>query len=107
MMKHNAIGYIYQDVSGSKQQWDEKQIRSLARRWGYNLMKTVVFNARTEGPAVRLRTVVERLGVEAVFVPNMEHLQHDEGALRDLCAVIDVKTEKCYSAAPSARRSER
>jgi hypothetical protein len=29
-----AIGYVRKDISGTRQQWDETQVRSLARRLG-------------------------------------------------------------------------
>ncbi|WP_040748552.1 hypothetical protein [Nocardia transvalensis] len=88
--KSEAIGYVRQDVSGARQQWDEIQMRSLARRLGYNLRKTIVFGPNTHDPVGRLRDVVGRLGVDAVIVPGVAHF---DGLLPiDLLGVVDLVT---------------
>ncbi|WP_067693932.1 hypothetical protein [Nocardia jejuensis] len=86
-----AIGFLQSDISGVRQQWDEIQIRSLAKRLGYDLRKTVVFNATTDRPVQRLRVLVDRLGVDAVIVPSAAHFDGAE-VPTDLVAVADVVT---------------
>ncbi|RDI51054.1 hypothetical protein [Nocardia mexicana] len=86
-----AIGYLRRDVSKSRQEWDETQLRSLAKRLGYNLRKTIAFGEHTDKPDCRLRTIVARLGVEAVIVPDVRHFEG--GAVpAQLVAVVDVIT---------------
>ncbi|MBF6175134.1 hypothetical protein [Nocardia blacklockiae] len=93
-----AIGYLNKDVSGFRQSADEERIRSHARRSGYNLVKTVVFSSRTDRPMRRLVTVVERLGVEAVFVPDLRHLDGSgiPRILREIATVITVDPDRAY-----------
>jgi hypothetical protein len=69
-----AIGYLRTDVSGVSQTWDEVQIRSRAKRLGYDLAKTVTFGVHTDCPVSRLLNIVRRMDVDAVITPNLEHL---------------------------------
>ncbi|WP_051022214.1 hypothetical protein [Nocardia pneumoniae] len=85
-----AIGYLRRDVSGVSQTWDEIQIRSLAKRLGYELAKTVVFGPKTDCPLSRLLNVVRRIDVDAVIVPNSRHFGADVPA--ELVKVVDVIT---------------
>ncbi|MGK8553051.1 hypothetical protein [Nocardia gipuzkoensis] len=85
-----AIGYLRRDVSGASQTWDEIQIRSLAKRLGYELAKTVVFGPRTDCPLSRLLNVVRRIDVDAVIVPNPQHFGADVPT--ELVKVVDVIT---------------
>ena len=73
-MKPIAIGYLRSDLSGAAQNWDEIRIRSLAKRYGYDLAKTIVFTARTADPLTGLITIVQRINAEAVFIPHRRHL---------------------------------
>lgn len=85
-----AIGYLRRDVCGVAQDWDEIRIRSLAKRLGYELAKTVVFGALTDEPVTRLINVVRSLDAEAVVVPSAAHF--DGGVPDRLVAVADVIT---------------
>ncbi|MEU7628676.1 hypothetical protein AB0C34_01640 [Nocardia sp. NPDC049220] len=88
-----AIGYVRCDISGVRQQWDEHQIRSVAKRLGYDLRKTIVFNERTADPIYRLRVVVTRLDVDAVIVPSGHHFDPSWAVVpAELVAVADVIT---------------
>ncbi|MFE9325285.1 hypothetical protein ACIHDR_27095 [Nocardia sp. NPDC052278] len=93
-----AIGYLRREVSGISQVWDETQIRSRAKRLGYDLAKTVVFGDATDHPMSRLLTVVRQMDVEAVIVPSAEHLG---GTVPDelvkVCDVITVTPENTYA----------
>ncbi|WP_406266037.1 hypothetical protein OH799_19470 [Nocardia sp. NBC_00881] len=91
--KPGAIGYVRCDISGVRQKWDEMQIRSTAKRLGYDLRKTIVFNERTADPIYRLRVVVTRLGVDAVIAPSGHHFDPAWAAVpAELVAVADVIT---------------
>lgn len=94
-MKPIAIGYLRSDLSGAAQNWDEIRIRSLAKRYGYDLAKTIVFTARTADPLIGLITIVRRINAEAVFVPHRRHL----GVEMPLgtCDVITVDDESTYA----------
>ncbi|MFI6172101.1 hypothetical protein ACIBCN_35360 [Nocardia sp. NPDC051052] len=93
-----AIGYLRRDVSGFSQPWHETQIRSLARRLGYDLAKIVVFGPDTDGPVDRLLNVVRSVGAEAVVVPGAEHFggKVPEGVVR-VCDVITVSPQYTYA----------
>ncbi|AYF77150.1 hypothetical protein D7D52_28785 [Nocardia yunnanensis] len=87
-----AVGYLRCDVSGAQQQWDEDQIRSVAKRMGYDLAKIVVVDGRgNERPLVGLKTTVTRLGAEAVFTASLAHFP-GEDVPADLVRSVDVVT---------------
>ncbi|WP_051047415.1 hypothetical protein [Nocardia asiatica] len=97
-----AVGYVRRDISGASQAWHETQIRSLARRLGYDLTKTVVFNASTSAAVQRLINVVQELRIEAVLTPGLQHLGSGD-VPKDLVAVVDVITvnpERTYARWP-------
>lgn len=89
-MKPPAIGYLRTDVSGPSQTWDETRIRSLARRYGYDLSRIVAFSERTDDPAKRLLNVVANTAAEAVFAPSEKHF--DGPVPQSLVNVVDVIT---------------
>ncbi|AYF76425.1 hypothetical protein D7D52_24310 [Nocardia yunnanensis] len=90
-MNPGAIGYLRQDVSGARRQWDELRIRSLAARLGYDLRKVAVFGPETDRPSYRLRVLVGNLGVDAVIVPGLEHFENGR-VPEDLVQRADVIT---------------
>ncbi|MEV6320637.1 hypothetical protein AB0M45_05480 [Nocardia sp. NPDC051787] len=85
-----AIGYLRRDVSGVSQTSDEIQIRSIAKRLGYELAKTVVFGPETDSPLSRLLNVVRRVDARAVIVPGVQHLGWEVPP--ELVKVVDVIT---------------
>ncbi|MFI9509128.1 hypothetical protein [Nocardia sp. NPDC052566] len=93
-----AIGYLRRDVSGVSQVWDETQIGSVARRLGYELAKTIVFDARTPDAVAQLITAVERADADAVIVPGAAHFG---GVIPDqlvrVCDVVTVSPEATYA----------
>ncbi|WP_410876384.1 hypothetical protein [Nocardia sp. A7] len=97
-MKPIAIGYLRSDISGIAQSWDEIRIRSLARRYGYDLAKTIVFTSRTPDPITQLITIVRRTSTEAVFTPHRDHLGAQIATfLIRSCDVITVDDENTYA----------
>ncbi|WP_433621626.1 hypothetical protein [Nocardia sp. CA-120079] len=93
-----AIGYLRKDVSGISQDWDEIQIRSRAKRLGYDLAKTVTFSAETIDPEGRLVNVVQALDVDAVIAPSIEHLGGDvPQRLVRQCELNTVNPEATYA----------
>lgn len=97
-MKPIAIGYLRSDLSGPAQNWDEIRIRSLAKRYGYDLAKTIVFTARTADPLTGLITIVRRINAEAAFVPHRRHLGVEMPlTLVGTCDVITVDDESTYA----------
>lgn len=90
-MSIDAIGFLRRDISGIRQPWDEAQIRSLARRLGYNLRKIITFAADVDDAGLRLRNIAEAHRVDAVFVPSAAHF--DGGVIPSkLVRVADVIT---------------
>lgn len=93
-----AIGYLRSDISRARQQWDEEQIRGLAKRFGYALAKTVVFGAHTDSPTQRVINVVRSIDAEAVIVPGLAHFDGEvPHALVAVADVITVDTEDTYA----------
>jgi hypothetical protein len=93
-----AIGYLRADVSGVSQAWDETRIRSLARRFGYDLGRIVVFHARTDDPMRRLLNVVTNTEAEAVFAPSEKHFGGAvPQSLINVCDVVTVDDEQTCS----------
>ncbi|WP_433567002.1 hypothetical protein ACQP1O_18555 [Nocardia sp. CA-151230] len=94
-----AIGFLRRDISGTRQQWDETQIRSLAARFGYDLAKILVFGPDTDRPVHRLRVAVSRTGAAAVFVPGPRHFDDARvpAALVAAADVVTVDTEQTYA----------
>ncbi|WP_067675749.1 hypothetical protein [Nocardia miyunensis] len=68
-----ALIYYRKDLSPCWQ-WHETQCKSLARRFGYTVDRTIWFTARDDARMYRL--LHETLGhnCEAIFVPDLEHL---------------------------------
>ncbi|MQY20467.1 hypothetical protein [Nocardia macrotermitis] len=100
MSRPVAIGYLRRDVSGTRQPWDEEQIRSLARRFGYDLSRIVAFSHHTDEPHQRLCNVVGRIGATAVFVPSLDHFLTPEEvptALLTLADIVTVDTHYTYT----------
>ncbi|MFD3509314.1 hypothetical protein [Nocardia sp. NPDC058666] len=96
-MKPTAIGYLRSDISGPDPNWHEIRIRSRAKRYGYDLAKTIVFTPRTPDPITRLITIAHRTDAEAVFTPHLGHLGTDMPiALVSTCDVITVEDENTY-----------
>lgn len=92
MSRPVAIGYLRRDVSGTRQPWDEEQIRSLARRFGYDLSRIVAFSNHTDEPHQRLCNVVGRIGATAVFVPSLDHFLTSEEVPATLLTLADIVT---------------
>ncbi|MEV6555013.1 hypothetical protein AB0M22_04795 [Nocardia sp. NPDC051756] len=92
-----AIGYLRRDVSGVSQVWDETQIRSVAKRLGYELTKIVVFGAQTEQPVQQLLNAIERVDADAVVMPNLTHLADELDRVVRVCDVITVNPENTYA----------
>ncbi len=65
-------------------------MRSLAKRFGYDLCKAIVFGEFTEDPIGELVYAIGRAGVEALFVPGLEHF--DGIVPRTLVSIADVIT---------------
>lgn len=102
-MKPQAIGYIRSDISGTRQQWDESQIRSLAKRLGYDLRKTAAFSENTDRPIHRLRVMLDRLGVDTIITPSIAHLDNDvPPELTDVTEIITVDPQTTYARRPLA-----
>ncbi|MGQ4619743.1 hypothetical protein [Nocardia sp. R7R-8] len=104
MRSSAALGYIRHDESGTRQPWDETEIRRAAQDWGYSLIKIVVFGDDTDHPAMRLQNVARNMtrvhGVEisAVLTPNLEHLDGDAGPVIEWCdEVVTVADGASYS----------
>ncbi|MFC9993232.1 hypothetical protein [Nocardia sp. NPDC127526] len=93
-----AIAYLRADVSGARQPWDEVQNRSMAKRLGYSLSRTVVFGRHTDDPIQRLINVIRSVGAEAVIVPNLEHFGGAvPAALVQVADVITVEPHATYA----------
>ncbi|WP_199856808.1 hypothetical protein [Nocardia suismassiliense] len=92
-----AIGYLRRDVSGVSQVWDETQIRSVAKRLGYELAKIVVFGPQTGNPVSQLLDTIERVGADAVVMPTLQHLADELELVVRVCDVITVNPENTYA----------
>lgn len=91
MTTPHAIGYLRQEISGTRQERDQAQIRSLASRFGYDLVRILAFGPDIDRPIHRLRVAVSRTGAEAVFTPSAEHFEGGD-VPADLVLVADVIT---------------
>ncbi|MEV0297170.1 hypothetical protein [Nocardia sp. NPDC050710] len=93
-----AVGYLRKDVSDVHQPWDETQIRTLAKRFGYELIKTVVFGPATDDPEWRLVNVVRALRVDAVITPSLAHFGGEVPAtLVGTCELNTVTPQATYT----------
>lgn len=97
-MKPIALGYLRSDITGRSQNWDETRIRSLAKRYGYDLAKTIVFTAQTTDSITRLIDLTRQVNAEAIFVPHRLHLGSAvPPTLVEACDVIIVDDESTYA----------
>lgn len=86
-----AIGFLRTDIAGSHQKWLETTMRSLAKRLGYDLCKTIALSAKTDDPVGLLLDQVERSQAEAVIVPGRVHLDgHIERVMRRADVIFDA-----------------
>ncbi|MFD6160833.1 hypothetical protein ACFWF7_15015 [Nocardia sp. NPDC060256] len=92
-----AIGYLRRDVSGISQVWDETQIRSVAKRLGYELAKIVAFGAHTDEPVSQLLNTIARVRADAVVIPTLAHLADELDMVVQVCDVITVNPENTYA----------
>ncbi|MEV6558678.1 hypothetical protein AB0M22_23405 [Nocardia sp. NPDC051756] len=92
-----ALGYVRRDISGPQQAWDETQIRSLAKRLGYDLVKTIIFDADSEYRLDQLETAVKINNAEAVITPTLDHLDGAADPLVKFCDVITLRPENTYA----------
>jgi hypothetical protein len=69
-----AISYLRRDISRSNQTWHENQLRSLAKRFGYDHSKTIVFGRGEPERMPRLLYEAHRADAEAIFTPTLAHL---------------------------------
>ncbi|MEC3958901.1 hypothetical protein VMT65_38110 [Nocardia sp. CDC153] len=98
--KPTALGYLRTDVSGIGQQWDESEIRSLAKRYGYDFADMVIYDPNSDRPPLaRLKAQATRLDAEAVFVPSLKHFDDGEppGSLVQKLDVVTVHPEQTYA----------
>lgn len=94
-----AVGYVRTDISRLQQQWDEERIRRLAKRLGYNLIKTVAVDGRTNArPLDGLIATILREGAEAVVAASASHFDDEipESVVR-IADVITVDPEATYA----------
>ncbi|MBF6085305.1 hypothetical protein IU485_28450 [Nocardia cyriacigeorgica] len=98
-----ALGYIRTDISGVRQRWEETQMRSLAKRLGYNLTKTVALSKATDDPVGLLLGQIARSKAEAVFVPALAHLAGDHERVISRADVI-VSADEVYARWPPLAR---
>ncbi|WP_181699349.1 hypothetical protein [Nocardia sp. GTS18] len=97
-MKPIAIGFLRSDISGTAQNWDEIRIRSLAKRYGYDLAKTIVFGVRAQNPVGQLVDIVRRTSAEAIFAPTHRHLDDEFfDRLVRACDVVTVEDGTTYA----------
>ncbi|MFI6865719.1 hypothetical protein [Nocardia sp. NPDC050406] len=85
-----ALGYLRSDVSGISQAWDENQIRSTAKRLGYDLAKIVVARG-DQAPLAGLKRLLAQVDAEAVVVPGRQHFEGEQ-VPEDLVRAADVIT---------------
>ncbi len=95
----DAIGFLRRDVSGVRQPWDEEQIRSLAKRLGYNLRKIIVFAHGVDDLGLQLRDIAETHHIDAVVVPSIAHFEGEvvPSKLIRAADVITVQPECTYA----------
>ncbi|MVU77153.1 hypothetical protein GPX89_07810 [Nocardia sp. ET3-3] len=100
----SAVGFLRTDVSGPNQAQDELRIRQAANRTGYDLRKTIVFSERTKDRVHRLRVAIDRLDVEAVIVPTVEHFDGGDipDEIREMAGVLILNPEVKYLRQPRA-----
>ncbi len=98
-LKPIAVGYLRKDIAGVAQSWNETQIRSVTRRLGYNLAKTVAFSANTADPVQELIEAARRAKADAVIVPSVTHFEGNAipGELTQVVDVITVSPEETYA----------
>ncbi|WP_405485597.1 hypothetical protein [Nocardia sp. NBC_00511] len=102
-----AVGYLRKDISGTRQQWDETQMRSLAGRMGYDYRKTLVFGPDVDGKVHRLRVAVSRTGAAAVFVPSIDHFEGEvPGEVVAVADVVTVSPVSTYTRTATGLRAE-
>ncbi|AHH17923.1 hypothetical protein [Nocardia nova] len=106
-MSFVALGFLRKDVSRRRQQWDEAQLRHVARSLGFDFSRTITFSHLTRDPVRQLLDAVVRLDVDAVVVPSLSHFTDHviPAALLEITDVITVAPEHIYTQCAPAELS--
>ncbi|WP_306355822.1 MULTISPECIES: hypothetical protein [unclassified Nocardia] len=86
-----AIGYLRPHISGLQLEWHRTQMRRLATRLGYDLIRILAFGPDIDQPIHRLCVAAGRTRAEAVFVPSAAHFDGSRVPV-ELVQVADVIT---------------
>ncbi len=95
-----AIGYLRTDVSGTARLRDQREIRRLAVRLGYDFADMIVYDPKFgRPPLARLKAQATRLDAEAVIVPGPEHFDGGRApeSLVERLDVVTVRPEETYA----------
>lgn len=93
-----AIGFLRHDMSGAHQRWDLAQIQHLAKRLGYDLVKTLILDPGDGEVLEEVRAAVAQLEADAVITPSLEHFDGEvPDGLVQVADVITVNPENTYA----------
>lgn len=74
---------------------DERDMRALGERLGYAVDEhLVVLDLRREGIYTTVMLAIRRTGAEAVIVPDLEHVDGIDHAIRERAQLITVQGER-------------
>ncbi|MEU0545164.1 hypothetical protein [Nocardia sp. NPDC005978] len=104
----SAIGYLRSDLAGARQRRHETEIRYAAAMAGYDLRKIAAFSDRTDDRIHRIRVMLDRLGVDAVITPSLDHLESAivPTALTEVADVLTIEPARTYPRTPPTTTTE-
>ncbi|NEW40760.1 hypothetical protein GV794_01810 [Nocardia cyriacigeorgica] len=105
MTRPVAVGFLRTDLSGPRQAWDETTMRSMAKRHGYDLAKTLALPEAAD-TITPLSTAIQRTKAVALFVPSLEHLGGTIPRPLTRVEVIDVDTGRTHAPYPTFSPAE-
>lgn len=82
-----AVAYLRTDLPDCTRELDERRIRKLATRLGYDLVEIITVTGDDPARVILLLGAVARTNAEAVFTPDITHL---DDQLERVIAVADV-----------------
>jgi len=84
---------------------DERDMRALGERLGFDVTELVAVDPRSEGAYTAVMLAIRRTGAVAVIVPNLQHVEGIDHWIRQHVELITVQGERVLERAVTGVRA--
>ncbi|WP_253792460.1 hypothetical protein [Nocardia amikacinitolerans] len=88
--------YQLKELSGERQERNERDMAILGREWGYDIARRLAMPRTWSAPIFSLLHMIDKVDASAVIVPELGHLNGNERAITEKCALIDASERETY-----------